>query len=72
MADSAAETFRASGTAHTHMSSQQPGSGLMSSAGLVRYFDSEDKNGIRIDPKTLVAFSVFLGVFVLFLNAFGA
>jgi len=54
------------------MSSQQPGSGLMSSAGLVRYFDSEDNKGIRIDPKTLVAFSVFLGVFVLFLNAFGA
>jgi len=54
------------------MSSQEPGSGLMSSAGLVRYFDSEDNNGLSIDPKTLVAFSVLLGVLVLFLNAFGA
>jgi Preprotein translocase subunit Sec61beta len=54
------------------MSSQEPGSGLMSSAGLVRYFDSEDKSGIQIDPKSLVAFSVLLGVLVLLLNAFGA
>ena len=53
------------------MSSQQPGSGLMSSAGLVRYFDAEDDKGMRMDPKTVVAFSVLLGVFVLFLNAFG-
>jgi len=54
------------------MSSQQPGSGMMSSAGLVRYFDSEDNKGLLFDPKSVVAFSVFLGVFVLFLNAFGA
>ena len=49
------------------MSSQEPGSGLMSSAGLVRYFDSEDSKGIEFDPKCVV----LLGVFVLFLNAFG-
>lgn len=38
--------------------------GLMSSAGLVRYFDSEDSNAIRIDPKTIIAFGVLLGVFI--------
>ncbi|WP_247002980.1 preprotein translocase subunit Sec61beta [Halosolutus gelatinilyticus] len=38
--------------------------GLMSSAGLVRYFDSEDSNAIRIDPKTVIAFGVMLGVLV--------
>ncbi|AGB30209.1 preprotein translocase subunit SecG [Natrinema mahii] len=38
--------------------------GLMSSAGLVRYFDSEDSNAIRIDPKTVIAFGVMLGVVV--------
>jgi preprotein translocase subunit Sec61beta len=54
------------------MSSQQSGSGLMSNAGLVRYFDSEGNDGITMDPKTVVAFSVLLGIFVLFLNAFGA
>jgi preprotein translocase subunit Sec61beta len=42
----------------------------MSSAGLVRYFDSEENKGIRIDPKTVIAFSAMLGVLVLLLNAF--
>jgi preprotein translocase subunit Sec61beta len=51
------------------MSSSDSG-GLMSSAGLVRYFDSEDNKGLTIDPKTIVAFSTLLGVFILLLNAF--
>ncbi len=38
--------------------------GLMSSAGLVRYFDAEDSNAIRIDPKTIIVFGLLLGVFV--------
>jgi preprotein translocase subunit Sec61beta len=54
------------------MSSQQPGSGMMSSAGLVRYFDSEDNKGIRFDPKTIVAFSTLLGTLILLFNALAA
>ncbi|WP_227375412.1 preprotein translocase subunit Sec61beta [Haladaptatus halobius] len=50
------------------MSSGQNSGGLMSSAGLVRYFDAEDRNTIRIDPKTIVAFGVFFGVFIMVLN----
>ena len=50
------------------MSGSQSG-GLMSSAGLVRYFDAEDRNAIRIDPKTIVAFGLLFGVGVLVLNA---
>jgi preprotein translocase subunit Sec61beta len=50
--------------------SSSDGGGLMSSAGLVRYFDSEENKGIRIDPKTVIAFSAMLGVLVLLLNAF--
>ncbi|HKL29807.1 MAG TPA: preprotein translocase subunit Sec61beta [Natrialbaceae archaeon] len=46
------------------MSSGQNSGGLMSSAGLVRYFDAEDRNAIRIDPKTVVAFGVFFGLLV--------
>jgi preprotein translocase subunit Sec61beta len=46
------------------MSSGQNSGGLMSSAGLVRYFDAEDRNAIRIDPKTIVAFGVTFGLFV--------
>ncbi len=49
--------------------SSSDGSGLMSSAGLVRYFDAEDSNAIRFDPKTVVAFGTLFGVFVLVLNA---
>lgn len=36
----------------------------MSSAGLVRYFDSEDSNAIRLNPKTIIASGVLLGVLV--------
>jgi preprotein translocase subunit Sec61beta len=43
--------------------------GLMSSAGLVRYFDAEDQNTIRIDPRTIVAFGALFGALVLILNA---
>ena len=46
------------------MASSGDSGGLMSSAGLVRYFDSEDKNAIRIDPKTVMAFCLLFGVFV--------
>ena len=45
------------------MSSSDSG-GLMSSAGLVRYFDAEDRNAIQIDPKTVVAAGVFFGVLI--------
>ncbi|GGI94887.1 preprotein translocase subunit Sec61beta [Halobellus salinus] len=51
------------------MSSGQNSGGLMSSAGLVRYFDAEDRNAIRIDPKTIVAFGLLFGVGVIVLNA---
>ncbi|MFB6070399.1 MAG: preprotein translocase subunit Sec61beta [Halanaeroarchaeum sp.] len=46
------------------MSSGQNSGGLMSSAGLVRYFDAEDANAITIDPKTVLAFGLFFGILV--------
>ncbi|SNZ11872.1 Preprotein translocase subunit Sec61beta [Natronoarchaeum philippinense] len=46
------------------MSSGQNSGGLMSSAGLVRYFDNEDRNAIKMDPKTVVVFAVLLGIAV--------
>lgn len=42
--------------------------GLQSSAGLVRYFESEGKNAITIDPRTIVAFGMVFGVFILGLS----
>ncbi|MFC7044466.1 preprotein translocase subunit Sec61beta [Halobacteriaceae archaeon GCM10025711] len=50
------------------MSRSQDSGGLMSSAGLVRYFDAEDRNALKIDPKTVVAFGAFFGVLVILLN----
>ncbi len=50
------------------MSSGQNSGGLMSSAGLVRYFDAEDRNAIRIDPRTVVAFGLLFGLLVLILG----
>ncbi|MFB6162639.1 MAG: preprotein translocase subunit Sec61beta [Halococcoides sp.] len=46
------------------MSSDDSG-GLMSSAGLVRYFDAEDSNAIEMDPRTIVALGVATGAVVL-------
>ena len=50
------------------MSSGQNSGGLMSSAGLVRYFDAEDRNAIRVNPKSIVAFGVLFGVLIMVLN----
>ncbi|MFW6018109.1 MAG: preprotein translocase subunit Sec61beta [Halapricum sp.] len=49
--------------------SSSDGGGLMSSAGLVRYFDAEDRNAIKMDPRSVVAFGAMFGVLVLVLNA---
>ena len=51
--------------------SSNDGGGLMSSAGLVRYFDAEDSNAVRIDPRTVIAFGAFFGFLVLILRAVG-
>lgn len=42
----------------------QNSGGLMSSAGLVRYFDAEESKAPQMDPRTVVAFGVILGVFI--------
>jgi preprotein translocase subunit Sec61beta len=51
------------------MSSGQNSGGLMSSAGLVRYFDAEDRNAIKIDPRTVVALGGVFGALVFVLSA---
>lgn len=53
------------------MSSGQNTGGLMSSAGLVRYFDSEDRNAPTIDPRTVVAFGLLFGALIMVLNVMG-
>lgn len=65
------ERFRCRYDALVIMSSGQNSGGLMSSAGLVRYFDAEDRNAITVDPKTVMVFCVLFGIFVQILNAIG-
>jgi preprotein translocase subunit Sec61beta len=50
------------------MSSGENSGGLMSSAGLVRYFENEDNRGVKMDPKTVIAFCVVIGFVVQTLN----
>ncbi len=50
------------------MTKKKEGSGLMSSAGLMRYYDSEE-TAVLIHPKTVVIAAVAIGVAVLALNA---
>jgi preprotein translocase subunit Sec61beta len=44
------------------------GSGLMSSAGLMRYYEA-DKKAIHISPKTVVASGVVIGLVIMILDA---
>lgn len=51
------------------MAKKKEGSGLMSSAGLMRYYDAEETASM-VDPKTVVTIAVVAGVAVLALNAY--
>ena len=43
-------------------------SGFQSSAGLMRYFDTENEKGLRISPRVVVGLAIGLVVVVLLLN----
>ncbi len=36
--------------------------GFQSAAGLIRYFDEEEKGGFKIDPKLIIALSIATGI----------
>ena len=44
--------------------------GFQSSAGLMRYFDTENEKGIRISPRTVIGIAVGMIVVILLLNTF--
>lgn len=44
--------------------------GLMSSAGLVRYFESEDNRAVRFDPRSVIAVSLLISFVLIGLHAF--
>ncbi len=43
------------------------GGGLMSSAGLMRYYEA-DETAVRINPKTIVVIAVMAGIFAIALG----
>ena len=43
-------------------------SGFQSSAGLMRYFDTENEKGLKVGPKTVIGLAIGLVVIVLLLN----
>ena len=42
--------------------------GFQSSAGLMRYFDTENDKGIKVGPKTVVGIAIGLAAIVILLN----
>ena len=51
-----------------NMASGERSGGMMSSAGLIQYYESEDQRAIRIDAKTIIAISIAFGFIVQALN----
>ncbi|MCQ1537691.1 preprotein translocase subunit Sec61beta [Methanocalculus taiwanensis] len=47
---------------------KKKGGRMISSAGLVTYYDSEDRRQVTIDPKTVIAVSAGIGVFIFIMN----
>lgn len=44
------------------------GGRLISSAGLVNYYESEDRRAIHIDPMIVIIVSAIIGIVILTLN----
>ncbi len=47
---------------------KKSGSGLQSSAGLMRYYEA-DKNAVQVQPKVVLIVGAIAGIAVLFLSA---
>ena len=49
---------------------KEKGEGFSSSAGLMRYFDSEDNKGIKLGPKVVVGAAIVFTIIILCLPVF--
>jgi preprotein translocase subunit Sec61beta len=47
---------------------KKPGGRLISSAGLVNYYESEDKRAVHINPKAVIVVAVAISVFILVMD----
>ena len=50
------------------MASKKNDTGFQSSAGLMRYFDTEDDKGLKISPRTVIGIAIVVAVVVLLAN----
>ena len=50
------------------MAAKSKGGNLVSSAGLVTYYDSEDKRSIHISPKAVLIAAAASGIIIAILN----
>ncbi|MBP5474867.1 MAG: preprotein translocase subunit Sec61beta [Methanomicrobium sp.] len=50
------------------MAVKNKGGGMVSSAGLVTYYDSEDKRSLHISPKLVLVFAAAIGIIIAVLN----
>ncbi|HEX9815365.1 MAG TPA: preprotein translocase subunit Sec61beta [Candidatus Thermoplasmatota archaeon] len=46
------------------MAKEKKGEGFQSAAGLIRYFDAEEKTAFKIDPKIVIILCLLLAVVV--------
>jgi preprotein translocase subunit Sec61beta len=46
------------------MAKEKKGEGFHSAAGLIRYFDAEEKTAFKIDPKIVIVLAILLAVAV--------
>lgn len=52
------------------MAKKSQGPGIQSAAGLIRYFDAEEKNNIKIPPAFVLILAAVVGVGVILMRAF--
>lgn len=48
------------------MAKEKKGEGFHSAAGLIRYFDAEEKTAFKVDPKIVIVLSILIAVAVTF------
>lgn len=52
------------------MAQKQKGPGIQAAAGLIRYYDDEEKSSVQIPPSVILIFSAVVGVGVICMKVF--
>ncbi len=52
------------------MAKKNEGPGIQSAAGLIRYFDAEEKSSFKIAPSAVLVFAAIVGLGVILMSVF--